>query len=89
MNRSLQGAVQRLERQAKVRVTMMIEPKAISAEDAYYVMEAASSVVFIPGYGMAVAQAQHVVKELASFWRKMEPRLISRSHGRENARPHG
>jgi len=43
------------------------EPKAISAEDAYYVMEAASSVVFIPGYGMAVAQAQHVVKELAEL----------------------
>jgi len=43
------------------------EPKAISAEDAYYVLEAASSVVFIPGYGMAVAQAQHVVKELAEL----------------------
>lgn len=41
------------------------EPKAISAEDAYLVLEAAQSVVFIPGYGMAVAQAQHVVKELA------------------------
>jgi NAD(P) transhydrogenase subunit beta len=41
------------------------EPKAVSAEDAYMVLEAASSVVFIPGYGMAVAQAQHVVKELA------------------------
>lgn len=41
------------------------EPKAISAEDAYLVLEAAGSVVFIPGYGMAVAQAQHVVKELA------------------------
>jgi NAD(P) transhydrogenase subunit beta len=41
------------------------EPKSMSAEDAYLVLEAASSVVFIPGYGMAVAQAQHVVKELA------------------------
>jgi len=41
------------------------EPKAISVEDAYMVLEAASSVVFIPGYGMAVAQAQHTVKELA------------------------
>lgn len=43
------------------------EPKALSARDAYYVLEAASSVVFIPGYGMAVAQAQHVVKELADL----------------------
>ncbi len=41
------------------------EPKAISVEDAYLILEAASSVVFIPGYGMAVAQAQHAVKELS------------------------
>ena len=40
------------------------EPKSISVEDAYLILEAASSVVFIPGYGMAVAQAQHAVKEL-------------------------
>ena len=41
------------------------EPKPISADDAYLIMEAAQSVVFVPGYGMAVAQAQHVVRELA------------------------
>lgn len=40
------------------------EVKALTADDAYYVLEAATSVVVIPGYGMAVAQAQHVVKEL-------------------------
>ena len=40
------------------------EPKSMSVEDAYLILEAASSVVFIPGYGMAVAQAQHAVKEL-------------------------
>jgi len=43
------------------------EVKAITAEDAYYVLEAASSVVFVPGYGMAVAQAQHVVRELGDL----------------------
>lgn len=43
------------------------EMKASSADDAFYVLEAAQSVVFIPGYGMAVAQAQHVVKELAEI----------------------
>jgi NAD(P) transhydrogenase subunit beta len=42
------------------------EMKGISVEDAYYVLEAARSVVIIPGYGMAVAQAQHAVKELAT-----------------------
>ena len=40
------------------------EAKAISTEDAYMILEAAKNVVFIPGYGMAVAQAQHAVKEL-------------------------
>tara|TARA_B100000900_G_scaffold399778_1_gene402709 strand:- start:9132 stop:10544 length:1413 start_codon:yes stop_codon:yes gene_type:complete len=43
------------------------EPKSMSVQDAYYVLEAASSVVFIPGYGMAVAQAQHAVKELGEL----------------------
>ena len=43
------------------------EIKPISVEDAYYVLEAASNVAIIPGYGMAVAQAQHVVKELCEL----------------------
>lgn len=40
------------------------EIKSLSAEDAFYVLEAAQSVVVVPGYGMAVAQAQHTMKEL-------------------------
>ena len=43
------------------------EIKPINAEDAYYILEAATNVAIIPGYGMAVAQAQHVVKELADL----------------------
>ncbi len=43
------------------------EVKPMTPEDAYYVLEAAGNVVFVPGYGMAVAQAQHVVKELADL----------------------
>jgi NAD(P) transhydrogenase subunit beta len=38
--------------------------KSASAEDAAQIMAAARSVVVIPGYGMAVAQAQHRVREL-------------------------
>jgi len=53
------------------------EPKAISVEDAYMILEAAGSVVFIPGYGMAVAQAQHVVRELAE---KLEENGAEVSH---------
>ena len=40
------------------------EMKPVSVEDAYYILEAAKNVIVIPGYGMAVAQAQHAVKEL-------------------------
>tara|TARA_R110002096_G_scaffold100173_4_gene221959 strand:- start:5320 stop:6693 length:1374 start_codon:yes stop_codon:yes gene_type:complete len=43
------------------------EMKAISVEDAYFVLEAARNVVFVPGYGMAVAQAQHATKELGEI----------------------
>ena len=43
------------------------ETKPISAEDTYLIMESARSVLIVPGYGMAVAQAQHVVKELGDL----------------------
>jgi len=43
------------------------ELKSISAEDSYSVLEAARNVVIVPGYGMAVSQAQHVVRELAEM----------------------
>ncbi len=45
--------------------TIQGELKPISAEDCFGVLEAARQVVIIPGYGMAVSQAQHVVRELA------------------------
>jgi NAD(P) transhydrogenase subunit beta len=40
------------------------EVKSMTPKDAYFVLEAAKSVVIVPGYGLAVAQAQHVVREL-------------------------
>ena len=42
------------------------EARPISVQDTYLLLESASSVVFVPGYGMAVAQAQHAVKELGA-----------------------
>ncbi|MFT5499134.1 MAG: NAD(P) transhydrogenase subunit beta [Kiritimatiellia bacterium] len=43
------------------------EAHPISASDTYLILESARSVVFVPGYGMAVAQAQHAVKELGEL----------------------
>ena len=41
--------------------------KPIEAEDAAVMMRYASSVVIVPGYGMAVAQAQHKIRELTDL----------------------
>ena len=43
------------------------EAKAMTPEDAFLVLEAAHYVLVVPGYGMAVAQAQHAVRELGEL----------------------
>jgi H+-translocating NAD(P) transhydrogenase subunit beta len=44
--------------------------KSGSAEDAAFILKNAGSVVVVPGYGMAVAQAQHALKDMADLLQK-------------------
>ena len=67
MNRSLANVLFSGFGAVKTASKVEGEVKPASVDDAYLILEAASSVTFVPGYGMAVAQAQHVVRELGEI----------------------
>ena len=67
MNRSLANVLFSGFGAVKTASKVEGEVKPINTEDAQLILEAASSVTFVPGYGMAVAQAQHVVRELGEL----------------------
>ncbi len=67
MNRSLANVLFSGFGTVKTATKVEGEVKSIIAKDAYLILEAASSVTFVPGYGMAVAQAQHVVREIGDL----------------------
>ena len=56
--------------EASGRSNAGLSVKSVSAEDAAILLGYASKVIVIPGYGMAVAQAQHTVRELAELIEK-------------------
>ena len=70
MNRSLANVLFSGFGAAKQATKVEGEVKPITADDAFLILEAAQSVSFVPGYGMAVAQAQHVVRELGELLEK-------------------
>ena len=67
MNRSLANVLFSGFGAGKAGAQVEGEVKPIDADDAALILEAASAVAFVPGYGMAVAQAQHVVQELGEL----------------------
>jgi NAD(P) transhydrogenase subunit beta len=74
MNRSfgnvLFGAFGAAGGAASARTSEGLTAKSISAEDAAMLLAYAGKVIVVPGYGMAVAQAQHQVRELAELIEK-------------------
>src|SRR5688572_12231452 len=74
MNRSLAnvllGGMQEAAAGGAKPDTGYTKVKSTTAEELASVLDSASSVIFVPGYGLAVAQAQHKVRELAALLEK-------------------
>jgi NAD(P) transhydrogenase subunit beta len=72
MNRSLGNVLlgKLQEQSGAAKEAGYTKVKSTSAEEIAPILDAAQLVIFVPGYGLAVAQAQHKVKELATLLEK-------------------
>ena len=84
MNRSLAnvifGAVGLEQESSGDGTSKQINIKSYSTEEAAMIFEAAEKVIVVPGYGLAVAQAQHAVREVAEFLESKDKQVLYAIH---------
>ena len=84
MNRSffnvILGGFGATEQSASARNKEQRPVKSGNADDAAFLMKNASSVIIVPGYGMAVAQAQHALREMVDTLKKNDIKVSYAIH---------
>ena len=84
MNRSffnvILGGFGATEQSSTLQIKNKRPVKSGNAEDAAFLMKNASSVIIVPGYGMAVAQAQHALREMVDTLKKNDIKVSYAIH---------
>ena len=84
MNRSLTnvifGAMGSDDGHASQADDRQVQVKSYSTEEAAMIFDAAEKIIVVPGYGLAVAQAQHAVREVAEFLQSKEKEVLYAIH---------
>lgn len=84
MNRSLAnvifGAMGLDQGSSENSEAKQINIKSYSTEEAAMIFDAAEKIIVVPGYGLAVAQAQHAVREVADFLSKKGKKVLYAIH---------
>tara|TARA_B100002052_G_scaffold284457_1_gene296349 strand:- start:3705 stop:5120 length:1416 start_codon:yes stop_codon:yes gene_type:complete len=84
MNRSLAnvifGAVGGDDSSAASKEGQQLNIKSYSTEEAAMIFDAAEKIIVVPGYGLAVAQAQHAVREVAEFLENKGKKVLYAIH---------
>ena len=84
MNRSLAnvifGAVGLEQESSQGGSEKQLTIKSYSTEEAAMIFDAAEKIIVVPGYGLAVAQAQHAVREVAEFLEGKDKQVLYAIH---------
>ena len=84
MNRSLSnvifGAFGLESDSSESSVSKQINIKSYSTEEAAMIFDASEKIIIVPGYGLAVAQAQHAIREVAEFLESKDKQVLYAIH---------